>query len=176
MIRIFSRVSAGKKLKKKSRVLHSSLILVFFDPQPELALASAVGKRTPRELVLREPAVRSSRRGVPPPPAGREGRTHVFSGSGEKKNMAGEATTAAVAAAVDDDKESSSGITIEILQQHFHQPLMAVAEELGVSLTVSDRVTDTTTPPDEPSLIFRVQDSLAIHRKRHIAHVRDLYF
>lgn len=44
------------------------------------------------------------------------------------------ATTAA--AAVEDDKESS-GITIEILQQHFHQPLMAVAEELGVSLTVS---------------------------------------
>lgn len=43
----------------------------------------------------------------------------------------------AAAGPVEEDKETS-GITIEILQQHFHQPLMAVAEELGVSLTVSD--------------------------------------
>lgn len=47
-----------------------------------------------------------------------------------------ETTTPTAAAVLDEDKESSD-ITIEILQQHFHQPLMAVAEELGVSLTVS---------------------------------------
>lgn len=50
--------------------------------------------------------------------------------------MAASPTTPTAAAALDEDKESSD-ITIEILQQHFHQPLMAVAEELGVSLTVS---------------------------------------
>lgn len=35
----------------------------------------------------------------------------------------------------EDDKEGAS-ITIEVLQQHFHQPLVQVADELGVSLTV----------------------------------------
>lgn len=34
------------------------------------------------------------------------------------------------------DVGEGSGITIEVLQQHFHQPLVTVAEELGVSLTV----------------------------------------
>lgn len=42
------------------------------------------------------------------------------------------------ATAVADEEREGSGITIEILQQHFHQPLVTVAEELGVSLTVSD--------------------------------------
>lgn len=35
------------------------------------------------------------------------------------------------------DVAEGAGITIEVLQQHFHQPLVTVAEELGVSLTVS---------------------------------------
>lgn len=43
------------------------------------------------------------------------------------------------ATAVADEEREGSGITIEILQQHFHQPLVTVAEELGVSLTVSER-------------------------------------
>lgn len=42
------------------------------------------------------------------------------------------------ATAVADEEREGSGITIEILQQHFHQPLVTVAEELGVSLTVSE--------------------------------------
>lgn len=46
------------------------------------------------------------------------------------------AATGAAPAMVEEEKEPS-GITIDILQQHFHQPLVAVAEELGVSLTVS---------------------------------------
>lgn len=47
------------------------------------------------------------------------------------------AATATPAPGTAEEDKESSGITIEILQQHFHQPLMAVAEELGVSLTVS---------------------------------------
>ena len=38
--------------------------------------------------------------------------------------------------AVVDEEREGSGITIEVLEQHFHQPLVTVAEELGVSLTV----------------------------------------
>lgn len=41
------------------------------------------------------------------------------------------------ASALAEEEREGSGITIEILQQHFHQPLVTVAEELGVSLTVS---------------------------------------
>lgn len=64
--------------------------------------------------------------------------THPSFATSGKNNqkMAATTTTPTAAAALDEDKESSD-ITIEILQQHFHQPLMAVAEELGVSLTVS---------------------------------------
>lgn len=35
-----------------------------------------------------------------------------------------------------EEEREASGITIEVLQQHFHQPLVTVADELGVSLTV----------------------------------------
>ncbi|CAM9667965.1 unnamed protein product, partial [Hapterophycus canaliculatus] len=50
-----------------------------------------------------------------------------------------------------------SGITIEILQQHFHQPLMAVAEELGVSLTMIKRLCRKLGMPRWP---FRQIDSI----------------
>lgn len=39
--------------------------------------------------------------------------------------------------AVVEEEREGAGITIDVLQQHFHQPLVTVAEELGVSLTVS---------------------------------------
>lgn len=52
--------------------------------------------------------------------------------------MGGERPANATAVAPDEEREGS-GITIEVLQQHFHQPLVTVAEELGVSLTVSER-------------------------------------
>eukprot|EP00903_Cladosiphon_okamuranus_P006994 g6805.t1 len=69
-------------------------------------------------------------------------------------------TTAGAAAAggtpVEEDKESS-GITIEILQQHFHQPLMTVAEELGVSLTMIKRLCRKLGMPRWP---FRQIDSI----------------
>lgn len=35
-----------------------------------------------------------------------------------------------------EEEREGAGITIEVLQQHFHQPLVTVADELGVSLTV----------------------------------------
>ncbi|CAM9425106.1 unnamed protein product [Pylaiella littoralis] len=66
------------------------------------------------------------------------------------------ATTPTAAAALDEDKESSD-ITIEILQQHFHQPLMAVAEELGVSLTMIKRLCRKLGMPRWP---FRQIDSI----------------
>lgn len=40
--------------------------------------------------------------------------------------------------AVVEEEREGAGITIDVLQQHFHQPLVTVAEELGVSLTVSN--------------------------------------
>lgn len=49
--------------------------------------------------------------------------------------MMGGQRPASKTAVVEEEREGA-GITIEVLQQHFHQPLVTVAEELGVSLTV----------------------------------------
>ncbi|CBN75385.1 Putative NIN-like transcription factor [Ectocarpus siliculosus] len=66
------------------------------------------------------------------------------------------ATTARATGVVEEEKESS-GITIEVLQQHFHQPLMAVADELGVSLTMIKRLCRKLGMPRWP---FRQIDSI----------------
>lgn len=53
--------------------------------------------------------------------------------------MIGGVERPASSAAMPDEEKEGAGITIEVLQQHFHQPLATVAEELGVSLTVRAR-------------------------------------
>lgn len=75
----------------------------------------------------------------------------------------------------DDDKEGA-GITIEVLQQHFHQPLVTVADELGVSLTV--RVMSGAVVPE--SRRPRVGDINPARREKRLitrcVHVSSSYF
>lgn len=70
----------------------------------------------------------------------------------------GETVQSKVSMTAEDDRDvgEGSGITIEVLQQHFHQPLVTVAEELGVSLTVRAKPTHVKRKNDDSSMFLSI--------------------